>query len=60
MNNDRRATLKALVAGAAAGLALVAYRKGFKGAGKLAAKVSRPVQPKAETKMYGYKEIDLS
>ena len=60
MKTDRRTTLKALLTGAVAGLALVAYRKGFKGAGKLALSASKPLQPKVETKLYGYKEIDLS
>ncbi|HYG56706.1 MAG TPA: hypothetical protein VD902_01370 [Symbiobacteriaceae bacterium] len=57
---NRRTTLKALMAGAAAGLALVAYRKGFTGAGKLAVRMGKPLQPEAKTNMYGYKEIKLS
>ena len=48
------------MAGAAAGLALVAYRKGFTGAGKLAVRMGKPLQPEAKTNMYGYKEIKLS
>lgn len=61
MNKDRRTTLLALLTGAAAGLAVVAARRGIKGADRLAARLGRPLaQPKPAAKMYGYKEIDLS
>ncbi|HWI60393.1 MAG TPA: hypothetical protein VNT75_01000 [Symbiobacteriaceae bacterium] len=60
MNKERRTTLLALVTGAAAGLAIVAARRGVKGADKLAARLGRPMAPKAEAKTYGYKEINLS
>jgi hypothetical protein len=61
MNTNRRTTLLALLTGTVAGLALVAARRGFKGADKLAARLGKPlVTPKVETKTYGYKEINLS
>jgi hypothetical protein len=60
MNNDRRTTLKALLLGTMGGLALVAARRGFKGANKLAARLGKPLVPKVETKTYGYKETKLS
>jgi hypothetical protein len=60
MNKDRRTALLALLTGTVAGLALVAARRGFKGADKLAARLGKPMAPKVETKTYGYKEINLS
>lgn len=60
MNKERRTTILALLSGAVAGLAIVAARKGFKPAGKLAARVGKPLQPKVEARTYGYKEVDLS
>lgn len=60
MNKDRRMTLKALVLGTLGGLAVIAARRGFMGAGKLAAQAGKPLAPKVETKTYGYKEINLS
>lgn len=60
MNRDRRTTILALLTGVVAGLALVAARRGFPGAGRLATRLRTPMQPKAEAKLYGYTEIDLS
>lgn len=61
MNTNRRTALLALLTGAVAGIALVAARRGFKGADKLAARLGKPLAaPKVETKTYGYKEINLS
>ncbi len=60
MNQGRRMTLLALLSGALAGLALVAARRGFKGAGRLAARLGKPLQPQAPAKMYGYREVDIS
>lgn len=60
MNKDRRTTILALLTGALAGAALVAARRGFKGAGKLAARLAPPEQTKVKSETYGYKEINLS
>ena len=60
MDKGRRTTLLALLTGAVAGLAVVAARKGVPGAKKLATRMAKPMQPKVETKMNGYKEINLS
>lgn len=60
MDKGRRTTIAALLTGAVAGLAVVAARKGVPGAHKLATRMVKPVQPKVETKTYGYKEVNLS
>ena len=60
MNEKRRTTILALLTGALAGMALVAARRGLPGAGKLAAKLAKPMQPQAQAKLYGYKEVNLS
>ncbi len=60
MKSDRRTAIVALLMGALAGLAAVAARRGFTGAGRVVARLGKPLQPQAETKTYGYKEIDLS
>lgn len=60
MTGDRRMAILALLTGALAGLALIAARRGFPGAQKLAGKLARPMQPRAKAPTYGYKEINLS
>lgn len=59
MNKDRRMTILALLSGALAGLLLVAARRGFPGAARLAGSMRPSVGP-AQAKTYGYREIDLS
>jgi len=60
MKSDRRTALLTLLAGALAALAAIAAKRGYTGAGRLAGRLSKPLQPKVQTKTYGYKEIDLS
>lgn len=60
MNETRRTALLALLTGALAGAALIAARKGVPGARGLVTKLAKPMQPKAEAKTYGYKEVNLS
>lgn len=60
MNVDRRTTILALLSGALAGIAIIAARRGVPGAGKIAGRLTRPIQPKAQAKTHGYREIDLS
>lgn len=59
-NTSRRSAILGLLSGAVAGLALLAARRGFTGAGKWAARLGKPVAAKAETKYYGYDEVKLS
>lgn len=60
MNKERRQAIFALLTGALAGLMVVAARKGFPGANKMATRLAKPMQPTVKAETYGYKEIKLS